>query len=606
MNLIAPFTSYIPQASLNREVNVGIEVLTKELLRTAPEYFNFYSRRGRAALVIAHTIAGGEITGVLPSVPNNVSLLYDYMGGSDNMMRGWAQFYTYYWNPTSSNPNTRMTYDPITYNRRVGRILYGQQPKPTGKGYFNIDKFAELLESGYFSTYEDVRQYLAQSFSLRDWQGLHEPGGGAERIRQNRIIEQSLNIVFHRDPVLLARFPSPSRSVAILNQGKANAPRENTVSAQVSELLDSLAPVEVPKRRDRSSGMSQNFAPSRRDRMNRSDILLRAEQLLEFFGSAEYLSEDRSIPPFISKRLPRVTATDSKPTEQAIPVSVAPPQSFVSRSTSTLPPAPATTLTTEAGGSHLLKTSSASSGFATGGNMAGKLPTEAVTKTLSPLSSSFADPPIGDPATQAPQPGDANTSDMKPVLVAHEEPASLPPTPPIQDTEAATLSPLSSSLAHPPVGDPAMQAPQLGDANTSGMEPVLVAHEEPASVRPIPPTQHYSSYGLFQKITRGSQTQFVYRGMISIQDGNIVAFKPTLYPLTKERILSLSNIEFATYYIKKGNARPVPLSAQVQNDNADNAIQENISAPIDQPIRGHHDHARLETNRSQFLMLSSP
>jgi len=174
----------------------GINVLTKELIETAPEYFNFYTRRGRAALVAAHLIAGGEFTGVLPAAVDDPSLLYRYMGGSKKLMRGWAQFNTYYWNPSSKDRNTRMTYDARTYNCKVGMILYGEQPKPTGKRYFRIDDFANLLEAGHFKTGDEVRAYLAKHFSINDWQGLHERGNGASRIRTHRIGEQSLAMVY--------------------------------------------------------------------------------------------------------------------------------------------------------------------------------------------------------------------------------------------------------------------------------------------------------------------------------------------------------------------------------------------------------------------------
>jgi len=161
----------------------GIDALTQELIATAPEYFNLDTGRGRAAILAAQLIAGGEITGVLPRVSRNRSLLYNYMGGSGGKMRGWAQFNTYYFNPWSRNRNSRMSFDAVSYNRKVGRILYGIDPKPTGRGYFNIDRFVRFLERERRGYRDEVRAYLVRHFSIADWHGLHEPGGGASRIR---------------------------------------------------------------------------------------------------------------------------------------------------------------------------------------------------------------------------------------------------------------------------------------------------------------------------------------------------------------------------------------------------------------------------------------
>jgi hypothetical protein len=180
--------------SYNSSVNRGIEILTEELVTTAPEFFNFETPEGRAAIVAAHIIAGGEITGVLPQVVRDRSLLYRYMGGSGNAMRGWAQFNTYYFNPRSAYRATRMSFDPVSYNRKMGRILYGIDPRPTGRGYFNLNGLVKFLESG--RTGEEVRLYLARQFSIHDWHGIHEPGGGAARIRRYRIGDQSLAMLF--------------------------------------------------------------------------------------------------------------------------------------------------------------------------------------------------------------------------------------------------------------------------------------------------------------------------------------------------------------------------------------------------------------------------
>jgi len=114
-----------------------------------------------------------------------------------------------------------MKFDAFSYNLKMGRILYGIDPKPTGKGYFNIDKFADLLESGTLRTTEEIRQYLAREFSIRDWQGLHHSGGGAQRIRTHRFGEKSLEIVYNQqvpqkgDYVQVARAVTPPNKTSV-------------------------------------------------------------------------------------------------------------------------------------------------------------------------------------------------------------------------------------------------------------------------------------------------------------------------------------------------------------------------------------------------------
>ncbi|MCS6781911.1 MAG: hypothetical protein NZ482_01840 [Gloeomargarita sp. SKYG98] len=186
----------------------GLEVLAQELVRSAPEYFNYESERGRAAILVAQFIAAGEITHVLARVAQRPDWLYSYRGGSGNLMMGWAQFNRRYYNEQARSWRYHLSSNPRTYNTLAGRIIHGLQPKPTGKGYFNLERFAQWLQSGIRSS-DEILRYLQSEFSLYDWEGLH--GRGARRIQQLRLGDHAVALWRSREGVALAHAHAQQR-----------------------------------------------------------------------------------------------------------------------------------------------------------------------------------------------------------------------------------------------------------------------------------------------------------------------------------------------------------------------------------------------------------
>jgi hypothetical protein len=237
----------------------GLDVLKQDLYRTAPQFFNSNTERGRAATLIALAIAGGEVTGILSSVRNNPSQLYNYMGGTDNKMQGWAQMNTNYFN-AKKDPNSRyyLTTNPKIYNERIGRILYGIDPVPTGRGRFNLDEFVNQLRNGNLKSHEDILRYLQDKLPIQNWQGLH--GAGARRIMEHRLLSHAYEAAYGQNPSIVAS--SAGRPVTPA-QPSSSAGRPVTPASSSPASTSSIANLnkQLPKSQPDQREQAQNREP---------------------------------------------------------------------------------------------------------------------------------------------------------------------------------------------------------------------------------------------------------------------------------------------------------------------------------------------------------
>jgi len=168
-----------------KRVQQGLDVLKNQLTKNAPKYFNTETREGRAALLAALIIAGGEYTKHLPKAVHDPNSLYNY---SEVGPRGWAQF-------TKDHHVFNSSVTPQEYDRYVGRILHGEIALPRGKGRFPIRDFANRLENGELRTREDIMRYLREKIHPNDWQAIHLPSAEVN-IFTNEVIKYAYRIIY--------------------------------------------------------------------------------------------------------------------------------------------------------------------------------------------------------------------------------------------------------------------------------------------------------------------------------------------------------------------------------------------------------------------------
>lgn len=146
-----------------------LEVLGRDLQSRTPEIFGGDSK-GKAALAIALAIGGTEVFGKGKKVDD----FYDLMGGTNNKMRGFAQFNTRYYGDDKIG-------SPEKYAALLGRMITGKHRFPNGK--VRLDAAGKLvadIKSGKVKDGRDFVQWLKRNrFGGSNWQGIDD---GWERV----------------------------------------------------------------------------------------------------------------------------------------------------------------------------------------------------------------------------------------------------------------------------------------------------------------------------------------------------------------------------------------------------------------------------------------
>lgn len=106
-------------------------------------------------------------------------------GGAGNKMQGFAQFNTDYFNPKNESEYIDLLADMLTGKRNL----------PTGQGKFDTAKLERLVKTGKIKTEEQLLKYVQSQIPIMDWHGLHESGGGANRIRQSGVLSSALKLI---------------------------------------------------------------------------------------------------------------------------------------------------------------------------------------------------------------------------------------------------------------------------------------------------------------------------------------------------------------------------------------------------------------------------
>ena len=153
-----------------------LEVLGRDLQSKASEIFGGDSDEKKAALAIALAIGGTEVFGKGKKV-EKVDDFYDLMGGTNNEMRGFAQFNTRYYGDDQIG-------SPEKYATLLGKMITGKRAFPNGKFRFNAaKKLVADIKSGEVGDGGDfVRWLKSNRFGRSNWQGIDDGWGRVPRL----------------------------------------------------------------------------------------------------------------------------------------------------------------------------------------------------------------------------------------------------------------------------------------------------------------------------------------------------------------------------------------------------------------------------------------
>lgn len=166
-------TSLVNQVSNKPGLNLLAEDLSK--------HSGFSQNKG--AFATALIIAAGEASQKLLQGTDKKAL-YSHMGGLGNNMKGWLQYNQAFFSNKTQTPNN---YNDLAYSQLSGNSLL-----PAAKGRFNPNELEEAVKSGAIATSEQLLKYLQSKIPIENWHGLHESGGGGNRIRQSGILDSML------------------------------------------------------------------------------------------------------------------------------------------------------------------------------------------------------------------------------------------------------------------------------------------------------------------------------------------------------------------------------------------------------------------------------
>lgn len=188
------------QSNLQGQYGPGLNALKNYLTTYAPEYFNENTRKGRAAILLALYIGGGEITGELNRAAKDPSVLWKYRGGSGNAMQGFAQIHTGYFGKNKRGDGYVDLDNPAEYAKFVGRMLHGERRLPAGARFFDLNKFISFLDTK--PSEEQIIKYLQREmpFNRREanWEGI--VGRGARRLLHETDIAAQINRWYYTPP----------------------------------------------------------------------------------------------------------------------------------------------------------------------------------------------------------------------------------------------------------------------------------------------------------------------------------------------------------------------------------------------------------------------
>jgi hypothetical protein len=128
------------------------------------KYFDQSTAKGRAALATALLIGGGEAFGKGTTRTD----FFTYMGGTGDMMKGFAQF------NTTIREFREKTKSPDSYMNLLGSMLTGERTLPRGIGRFNSAELASAVQQGKVTSGKQLIQFIQNRIDKVSWQGLYD------------------------------------------------------------------------------------------------------------------------------------------------------------------------------------------------------------------------------------------------------------------------------------------------------------------------------------------------------------------------------------------------------------------------------------------------